>query len=645
MGQIVPPGQFNPAALSADDLYIQIVNPPSYIRGVPTDVFGVIGGASWGPVNTPVHMGSSQDGALAFGPVSAASLTDAHDIATDIVLAFGQASSQASLEGWGVRVTDGTDTAASAGLTGAATSDLETATISGTVAAGDIATITFTSSALTGSPINVAYTATASDTTSTIAAALARLINANSVLFAAGVYASVAGSVVSIYQPTALSPQITFTESVTGSIVITLATGATVTTGITLTALYTGVLGNSIQAVIAAGSQTGGLTVTLIPPQGLAEVYPNIAGGNNFWTSLQSAINNGMSGVRGPSQLVKASNANNAVGNPTPATTTLSGGTDGRAGITTATLLGSDTAVPRTGMYALRNQSPAVGVVWLAGCTDSAAWASILAFCTSEGCSTFAPFPTGTSTATATAAVATNGIHDPSFMYAKDWIYFFDTINNQMRLVSPVAVLAGMWMTYSPEQSPGNKPVNLVSGTERNPPGQAAVPYTLSEIGQLANAGIMLITNPIPAGSQFGSRHGQTTSLSAATAPAEYWRMTAYLARSLNSSLGGFVDQLQSAQPNDPLRAAVRAQLNSFMKELQGLGQIDSFAVVCAFSASPSASPGMGINTPDSIAQHYLYALVQVKYLSSVRFFILSLQGGTTVVTVQNGNNQQQLAA
>ena len=112
--------------------------------------------------------------------------------------------------------------------------------------------------------------------------------------------------------------------------------------------------------------------------------------------------------------------------------------------------------------------------------------------------------------------------------------------------------------------------------------------------------------------------------------------MTAYLARSYAAFLGKYVDQLQSQQQDDALRQKVRLELNSFNSELVGLGQIDGAQVTCTFSTSPSAKPGLGMNTPQSVAQHYLYVLNQVTYLSSVRFFILSLQGGTTVVQVGN---------
>ena len=643
MVAIVPPGQFNPAALGADDLYIQILNPPSYIRGVPTDVVGFVGTASWGPVNVAAHMGSAQDGATIFGPISSVSLLDQFDLATDVVLAFSQASSEASIEGWAVRVTDGTDVAASAALTGAASSAPITETITGVVVAGDKITLTFTSTAIAGSPFAVAYTAKTGDTVTNLAAGLAAAINAAPNLVNVGIFASNLAGVLSIYQPTALTPQATVGSVVNpGAEVVTPGTGSASTAGGTVTALYTGILGNSIQLLFTAGTVTGAITAAIVPPQtlGLTEVFPNLSG-TNFWGALQNAINFGISGVRGPSQFLKMSGANNAVAAPVaPVTTTLAGGTDGRLGVTTGILNGSDTVLPKTGLYALRNLHPAVGIAWICGLTDTNVVANLKAFATSEGCSVLFPFPTGTSTATATAAVATIGQRDPALLYCKDWVYWFDSVNNTLRLSSPVAVIGGTWATFSPEQSPGNKNVNLVFGTDRNPPNQPGIPYTDSEIAQLENAGILLITNPIPAGQQFGIRHGQSTSLQPATAPAEWWRLTSFIARSFATTMGQFVDQLQSQQPNDPLRAAVKLQLNQFLQLLLGNSMIDKFVVICQFSASPSARPGNGINTPSSIAQHYLYALVQITYLSSVRFFILSLQGGTTVVTVSGqGNN------
>ena len=637
MAVIVPAANFNPASLTADDLYIAIQNPPGYISGVPTDVFGMVGTAGWGPINKAVHVGTPFDALQSFGPISAASLTDPYDMPTDMAIAFGQASGSNN-EGWGVRVTDGTDVAASGPVAGTATSAAETVTLSGSAVSGDSFAVIFTSSALTGSPITITVPVVSGDTLTTLAAKLATAVNANSVMAAAGLYASSNGAVCSIYQPAALSPQVTFTRTSGASATVTLGTSAAVTTGITIKGIFTGSIGNAIQVQISAGSAANTFNAGIfLPTLGLQELYANIPAAG-FWKALAAAIANGISGFQGPSQIVAAGATNQSVGAPTVGTYALSGGTDGRAGVVTATLLGQNTAIPPTGLYALATQSPAVGIVWIVGCTDTTISATLLAFGQVNACTMLQAMALGTSTAAALTQVSSIAIHDPAFAWTKDWIYFYDPVNAVARFVSPNAFIGGYTATLSPAQSPGNKQVALVVGTERNNPITGNVPYSESEVGQLASAGVMFICNPIPAGAVFGIRHGQTTSLQRVTQPVEYWRMTSFLARSFGASLGIFVDQLQSQQPNDPFRNAVKLQLNTFLQSLKGsngsVGLIDDYSVVCTFSSSPSAVPGNGVNTPNSVAQHYCYVLVRVRYLSSVRFFILTLQGGTTVVTV-----------
>lgn len=630
-GQIIPAGQFNPAALTASGAYVAVQTPPGYIQGVPTDVVGVVGTASWGPVNQPVHLGSGVDATVAFGPVASAALTDPYDLATDLQIAFTQAQSQASLEAWAVRVTDGTDVAATLNATGAATALSQQITIGGTISAGNTVELTVTSSAVTGSPVSVTYTCKAGDTTATVASGLAALLNANSALAAAGFYASAASNVTSLYFPSADTATVSDTVTpASGGPTATIAAGASTAAGATLQTLYTGIGGNSVSMVVSAGITTGSYTVTLFPPYGgVPEVYPNIAG-TGFWKSLAQAINNGLSPSRPQSQIAKVTAYNSAVGTPTPGTYAFTGGTDGRTGVTTATLVGSDTAIPRTGMYALRAQNPGVSIVWLVGCTDNVALASLVSFGQSEACSTLWSFPEGTSSTTAETDLQTYGQNDTSLNVLKDWVYWFDANNKQTRQVPPSAFVGGMWATQAPQNSPDNKPIYGVQGTERNPPNTSgAVPYTLSEIGGLQQAGITIITNPINAGSIWGTWGGRSTSTGTSDKPSEYWRMTCYLARSLEAYMGKYIGQNQTQQPNDPLRRQVRLELNQFLQQLQGNAQIDAYQVICAFTTTGSA--GNGYNTPASIAQHYLYALAKVTYMSSVWFFIMTLDGGTTV--------------
>ncbi|GAB0116900.1 phage tail protein [Acidisoma sp. 7E03] len=111
---IVQQGAINTTALVVPDLYVQIVPPQTLLlNGVPTDVLGVVGSASWGPVGTPVTLGSMAQYAAAFGPV----MPRLHDMGTPVAAAVQQGAQNFRC----VRVTDGTDTSASLTLQSAIT--------------------------------------------------------------------------------------------------------------------------------------------------------------------------------------------------------------------------------------------------------------------------------------------------------------------------------------------------------------------------------------------------------------------------------------------------------------------------------------------------------------------------------------------
>jgi phage tail sheath protein FI len=99
-------GSLNTTSLVVPDLYVQIVAPQNLVlNGVPTNVIGVIGSASWGPVNQPVAVSTMADYAQGFGAVIARKF----DMGTAVAAAVQQGSNNFRC----VRVTDGTDVAAS----------------------------------------------------------------------------------------------------------------------------------------------------------------------------------------------------------------------------------------------------------------------------------------------------------------------------------------------------------------------------------------------------------------------------------------------------------------------------------------------------------------------------------------------------
>ncbi len=102
---VVQQGSINTTALSVPDIYVQIKQPPLVINGVATNILGVIGTASWGPVNSPMTLGDLRAAVLAFGNPNARKY--------DLVTGIWAASLQGANNFRGVRVTDGTDIAAS----------------------------------------------------------------------------------------------------------------------------------------------------------------------------------------------------------------------------------------------------------------------------------------------------------------------------------------------------------------------------------------------------------------------------------------------------------------------------------------------------------------------------------------------------
>lgn len=616
-------GSLNPTALIVPDLYVQIVPPNQLLlNGVPTNVVGIIGTASWGPVNNPTIAGSPAEYAQFFGPV----MPRKYDIGTALALATLQGGQYFSV----TRVTDGTDTTAQSVVS--ATDAIRPVTVAGTPKVGDTLNLIVTPNG--GVATTVSYTLTGTDTVQSAAVALAALVNANAYLAGSlatnpvtigkGVNADVPVAGVFNLHYSGTAP--TVTGNVTGTVPTTTLVVGTATTAattqITLKSIYTGSYGNQELVNITNGSQVGTWRVVVSMPGFVPETFDNIGAtgmsGNQVWQAMASAINGGQSGIRGPSQYLTAV-AGVGGSAPVVAQYTLAGGTDGATGITTATMVGVDT-IPRTGMYTMRNQGISIGV--LADVSDTTSWSTQVAFGLFEGIYMLIVGPPSDTIANAcgpTGTKATAGIDSYAVkMIFGDYVYWLDSVNSVTRLVSPQGVYAGLLSNLSPQNSTLNKQVYGIVGTQKSLTG---LTYTSADLQALASAGWDVIANPIPAGNAFGSRLGRNASSNAVIHGDNYTRMTNYIAATLNRGMGIYVGQLQSRRPNDKTRRAVKSTLDAFMQALLDQGMIDDFQNICDNSNNPNTRIALG----------YLQADCQVVYLSVVEYFIVNLQGGQSV--------------
>ena len=497
-------GAINTTALLVPNLYVQIVPPSNYLlNGVPTNVLGIVGTAAWGPVNSPVIASGVADATLQFGTLQ----NRKYDLGTAAAAAALQGASNFRL----VRVTDGTDAAATA-------------------------TITCGSAAL--------------------ATALAAAINAGN-------------------------------SALRGPSQLVVA--STSATALTLTAKYTGTLGNSLKALIGPGSAANTTKLTITLPGQLPETFDNVGA---------------------------ASTA--------AATSTFSGGTDGAATITATTLIGQD-VLPRKGMYALRGTG--ASVAFLADADDSTTWTAQVAYGLAEGTYMILTGPAGDTISNAVTTKASAGIDSyAAKLLFGDWVYINDNVNGQVRLVSPQGFVAGKLAALSPEQSSLNKPLYGIIGTQKS---YASQQYSDAELQALAQAGIDVITNPVPGGSYFGGRIGRNTSSNAVVNGDNYTRMINYLAATINAGMGIFIGQLQKPK----VRLQAKATLDNFLAALEQQEMIGNAQGTPPFLTVLDDTN----NPPNRVALGYMQADVKVQLYSVIFYFLVNVEAGQSVqITLRN---------
>lgn len=408
-------------------------------------------------------------------------------------------------------------------------------------------------------------------------------------------------------------------------------------TGLTISAKYTGTFGNNIVVTLGPGSNSGTVKtwkVTVQAGNNQPEIWDRIPGnvtGATTWQAIANAINLGQGGFNPASQYITAALGASAL---FPATGTqtlaLTGGTNGGV-ITTAQAIGTDGGAGlRTGMYALRQQN--MDLVWLAGNTDSTSWSTLLAFAKSEFAMAIGSLPAGTTIASAITAKLTAGIDDPYMILLLSEITYLDSYVQANVTLPATPVVAGLICSIQPQESPGNRVVNGILGTEQTL-GANPQPFSATDLGTLEANGINVITGRIPSANAFGLRHGKNTSSNFATSEIPYGRKTNDIVRDLKGPvMGQFINRLQTIRANDPLRLAVLAAIDDYFGPQVSADEIDTYSRQCDLGNNPVANIRNGLLRADII----------VEYLSVVDQFSIFLTAGQTVdvVAASAANNQ-----
>ena len=502
-------GQVNLSALSVPQALVQIVPPQFLFGGVATNLGGFVGLASWGPVNIPQVFGNYQQFASIFGPT----VNRKYDMGAHVLVASMQGAGYFT----GVRVTDGTDTAA--------------------------------------------------------------LI-------------------------------------------------AVLTNCITFTAKYTGTFGANIKVTISNGAQATTKKVVVSCPGMTPEIFDNIGAGltlNPMWVAIAAAINNGTGPTRGPSNLIVAAAGVGVTAVPSTTTTySLAGGNDGAATITTAVLIGVDTG-PRTGMYALRG-SP-IARFDICDLDDSTSWSTQLAFALDVGAEAISTTPAGDTLSNAVTELSTAGIdsYGISVIFG-DWVYFLDTVNNiPRRMISPQAVKMGLRGNLSPQNSSLNKPLGGLVGTQSSIQGKQ---YSYVDLQTLAASRLDVICLDPTLTNNFVFRLGINTSSSPVIMDDAYTDVTNFLAKSLLVIAAQYIGQTQTADT----RRRARISLIEFLALAQTNGIIGSADGSQAYQVTLDGTN----NSQTSVALGFMNAYVKAQYLGIIRYFVVNLEGGASVVISTN---------
>lgn len=413
-------------------------------------------------------------------------------------------------------------------------------------------------------------------------------------------------------------------DSVAASVVLK-DTAGTPANGGTATAKYTGIEGDNVTIALATGynstSSAPTVTATITRAGYAAETFANIASSTagSFWANFAAAVNNGIAGQRGPSNLITFAAASSTAA-PALGTFSLSGGSNGTTP-TSAKLLGTDGTTGRTGAFVIRGSgATAFGI---AGFTDNTQWAALASLCESEGILGIGVVPNGTSMTAAISDKQAANVTGSDWFKVFDgdsWLVVNDPVLGQMS-VSPIGLQVGLRCALAPKDSTLNKPA---SGFGNAPFSQTSgYGQTLSQpqVAQLQNNGFDSISTYLQ------GYYTNTTGVVLSGKQDQYPVLTSYIARNLGAIAQKFIGYTQGSGQKDPTRTKARGAIRHFFATIQD--QIDG---------TPDVTLDTSNNTPTTEGEGFLIGAVVCRYLGIVTQFILNYQGGATVVTaaIQN---------
>jgi len=403
-------------------------------------------------------------------------------------------------------------------------------------------------------------------------------------------------------------------------------------TGMTVTAKYSGTVGNTINVLISEGTNSTialpTFKITIYLPtgtgSGIPEIYDNIGGtGLALWQAMVDAINMGQGGQTAPSELVTAV-IGTATLPPELFNYVLVGGTNGNSGVTATIVLGSDT-LPLTGMYAASGADFSLMV--LAGVTDSATFLAQAVFAANQGAYAMLARPLGESYATGITEKKTIGLvsYATKFMVGETWIKINDDFNNVQRYISQQGLIAGVFSLLPPEESGLNKVISssIFISTYFSDQNKR---YSSADIIQILQNGLDTIANPSPGGNYLALQTGKNTSNNILASTDPFTRLTNFIAGSLQDALGIYVGQLQ----NNTQKQSALTLANSFLSKLAAQNVIGMSNVPVGtippqpFSvAIDSSQAGIGIEIVN----------VRVAFFNVIVAILVNLQTGLQTIS------------